>query len=255
MLPTPFPGNGKSKSKAQNPELGDSFSSVFLWARPSDRRWLVSRTVALSRVHVLLDTRGSASWAGREIWCAAGKLPIPPSGSWSSPGRPCDPAVLLLHCLQAFGILARAEAFFPAATIQPGSVRLARGGRSRSWWRPGGSWWGGGTACLPLLLCPGLLRWVLVHAVPSLRLSTLGEVAAPPSLRSPDCLQPRWPENPRLREAQSEISKYLLGWEAPLKTVALSSSDGSSVQRMSVTRISVSRLEEPSACRENCKNP
>ena len=54
---------------------------------------------------------------------------------WSSPGRPCDPAVLLLHCLQEFGILARAEAFFPAATIQPGSVRLARGGRSRSWWR------------------------------------------------------------------------------------------------------------------------
>lgn len=135
MLPTPFPGNGKSKSKAQNPELGDSFSSVFLWARPSDRRWLVSRTVALSRVHVLLDTRGSASWAGREIWCAAGKLPIPPSGSRSSPGRPCDPAVLLLHCLQEFGILARAEAFFPAATIQPGSVRLARGGLSRSWWR------------------------------------------------------------------------------------------------------------------------
>ncbi|XDB47695.1 hypothetical protein AB1E18_001286 [Capra hircus] len=64
-----------------------------------------------------------------------GKLPIPPSGSRSSPGRPCDPAVLLLHCLQEFGILARAEAFFPAATIQPGSVRLARGGRSRSWWR------------------------------------------------------------------------------------------------------------------------
>ena len=63
----------------------------------------------------------------------------PPSGSRSSPGRTCDPAVLLLHCLQEFGILARAEAFFPAATIQPGNVRLARCGCSRSWWRPGGA--------------------------------------------------------------------------------------------------------------------
>ena len=133
MLPTPFPGNGKSRSKAQNPEPEDSFSSVFLWAGPRGRRWLVSKTVALSRLHVLLATRGSASWAGREIWCAAGKFPIPlwlPELSWSA----LRPWVLLPHCPQEFGILARAEAFFPAATIQPHSVRLARGGRSA----PGG---------------------------------------------------------------------------------------------------------------------
>ena len=83
-----------------------------------------------------------------------------------------------------------------------------------------------------------------MHPVPSLRLSTLGEVAAPPSLRSPDCLGP-------------ERNQYILvGVKGSLfKDRSSSSSDGSSVQRMSVTRISVSRHEEPSACRENCRIP
>lgn len=189
LLPSPETERAKANPRTQS--LGIRFPQFSCGrGHQTGVDWWAERSLSADSTCYWLHGAPPPEQGGR-FGVPQGSFPSPPSGSRSSPGRPCDPAVLLLHCLQEFGILARAEAFFPAATIQPGNVRLARGGCSRSWWRPGGAWWGGRTACLPLLLCSGLLRWVQVHPVPSLRLSTLGEVAAPPSLRSPDCLQPR----------------------------------------------------------------